>query len=219
MWVNGSERARLTSGGNVLIGTTTDGGARLRVNGDILIPADGRLYGNSATVTGSRSFINLYNGSNGNLEIQTGFSTAGIVFFTQQGNERMQIRNDGLVFINGLISSFTTGNAANMFVSPGDGGIYRSTSSIKYKKNVKNYEKGLKEVLNLRPVTYEGLGLIDSNKTFAGLIAEEVHELGLNEFVQYAEDGTPDALGYQNMIALLTKAIQELKQEIDTLKN
>jgi hypothetical protein len=131
----------------------------------------------------------------------------------------MYVREDGLVFMSGLISSFTTGNAANMFVSSGDGAIYRSTSSIKYKRNVKNYEKGLKEVLNLRPVTYEGLGKIDSNKTFAGLIAEEVHELGLNEFVQYAEDGTPDALGYQNMIALLTKAIQELKQEIDTLKN
>jgi hypothetical protein len=33
MWVNGSERARITSGGNVLIGTTTDVGARLYVDG------------------------------------------------------------------------------------------------------------------------------------------------------------------------------------------
>jgi hypothetical protein len=35
MWVNGSERARLTSGGNVLIGTTTDVGAKLHVNGAV----------------------------------------------------------------------------------------------------------------------------------------------------------------------------------------
>ena len=41
--------------------------------------------------------------------------------------------------------------------------------------------------------------------------------LGLNEFVQYAEDGTPDALAYANMVALLTKAIQELKAEVDKL--
>jgi hypothetical protein len=37
--------------------------------------------------------------------------------------------------------------------------------------------------------------------------------------VQYAEDGTPDALAYQNMIALAFKAIQELKAEIEILKN
>jgi hypothetical protein len=37
--------------------------------------------------------------------------------------------------------------------------------------------------------------------------------------VQYAEDGTPDALSYSNMASLLIKAIQELKTEIDSLKN
>jgi hypothetical protein len=202
---NANERMRITSGGNVLIGTTTDSGQRLQVNGVTRI-----LDGNNLTLMqpGNGNGSNIRSVSNGDFIVTTG-GTA----------DALTIRNDGLVFISGLISSFTTSNAANMFVSAGDGAIYRSTSSIKYKKNVKNYEKGLKEVLNLRPVTYEGLGKIDSNKTFAGLIAEEVHELGLNEFVQYAEDGTPDALGYQNMIALLTKAIQELKQEIDTLKN
>jgi hypothetical protein len=196
---------RITSGGNVLIGTTTDSGQRLQVNGVTRI-----LDGNNLTLMqpGNGNGSNIRSVTSGDFRVSTGGAS-----------DAFTIRNDGLVFISGLISSFTTGNAANMFVSAGDGAIYRSTSSIKYKKNVKNYEKGLKEVLNLRPVTYEGLGKIDSNKTFAGLIAEEVHDLGLNEFVQYAEDGTPDALGYQNMIALLTKAIQELKQEIDNLKN
>jgi hypothetical protein len=37
--------------------------------------------------------------------------------------------------------------------------------------------------------------------------------------VQYADNGTPDALSYSNMVALLVKAIQELKQELDELKN
>jgi hypothetical protein len=91
--------------GNVLIGTTTDGGAKLRVNGDILIPADGRLYGNSATVTGSRSYLELYNSSTGNINLVTGFSTASIVFGTQQGNERMRITSGGNVGI-GTSSGF-----------------------------------------------------------------------------------------------------------------
>ena len=43
---------------------------------------------------------------------------------------------------------------------------------------------------------------------FAGFIAEEVHAIA-PEFVQYADDGTPDALSYGHMTALLCKAIQE----------
>jgi hypothetical protein len=37
--------------------------------------------------------------------------------------------------------------------------------------------------------------------------------------VQYAEDGTPDALAYQNMIALAFKAIQEQQVQIELLSN
>jgi hypothetical protein len=35
--------------------------------------------------------------------------------------------------------------------------------------------------------------------------------------VQYAEDGTPDALAYGNMVSLLTKAIQEQQALITAL--
>ena len=43
-------------------------------------------------------------------------------------------------------------------------------------------------------------------------------KLGLTEFVQYAEDGTPDALSYSQMIALLTKSIQELTAKVEMLE-
>jgi len=33
--------------------------------------------------------------------------------------------------------------------------------------------------------------------------------------VQYAEDGTPDALAYGNMVSLCIKSIQELKALVD----
>jgi hypothetical protein len=86
---------------------------------------------------------------------------------------------------------------------------------LKYKTDVQNATHGLAEVLQLRPVTYKGKN--DGNKIFGGLIAEEVHEAGLTEFVQYAEDGSPDALAYGNMVSLLTKAIQEQQALITTL--
>jgi hypothetical protein len=40
----------------------------------------------------------------------------------------------------------------------------------------------------------------------------------LTEFVQYAEDGSPDALAYGNMVALLIKGMQEQQQQIEELK-
>ena len=132
------------------------------------------------------------------------------------GNTLFAVRNDAAIYAPGVYS-FTTGSSANVVVFS-DGSMQRSTSSLKYKKNVENYTKGLAEVMQLRPVSYEGKCEIDKGKIFAGLIAEEVHELGLTEFVQYAEDGSPDALSYTNMIALAFKAIQELKAEIDLLK-
>jgi methanogenic corrinoid protein MtbC1 len=72
--------------------------------------------------------------------------------------------------------------------------------------------------MQLRPVTYESKNPREKGVTFAGLIAEDIHELGLTEFVQYADDGSPDALSYSNMVALLVKAIQEQQKQIEILK-
>jgi hypothetical protein len=152
----------------------------------------------------------------------TNSSNFGLRIEDSSANVLLQVRNDGLIE-TGLRTlsptNNTTGAAANVWINTIDGSLGRSTSSIKYKKNVQDYTKGLAEVMQLRPVSYNGKSQIDEGKTFAGLIAEEVHDLGLTEFVQYAEDDTPDAISYTHMIALLTKAIQELKAEIDELKN
>jgi hypothetical protein len=123
---------------------------------------------------------------------------------------------DKLVYGIGIYNN-TTASAANMHVSSAGGQMFRSTSSLKYKTDVRDYDKGLNEVMQLQPKYYKGKD--DGDTQFAGLIAEDVHELGLTEFVQYAEDGTPDALAYSHMIALLTKSIQELKAEVDLLKS
>jgi hypothetical protein len=109
-----------------------------------------------------------------------------------------------------------SGSGANMVVGS-DGALFRSTSSLKYKTDVQDATFGIAEVLKLRAVTYKGKGLFDGDKVFAGLIAEEVHDSGLTQFVQYADDGSPDALSYGNMVSLCIKAIQELNNTINTL--
>lgn len=159
-FTGGSERMRITSGGNLLIGTSSDNGAVLRVN--------------------------------------------GVAYF------------DNLVYFPAAYNQ-TTGSAVNAHIAA-DGNLFRSTSSRKYKRDIQDAAFGLVDVLALRPVTYKGTSEADGETVFGGLIAEEVHQAGLTHFVQYAADGTPDALAYGNMVALCIKAIQELKAENDALK-
>jgi len=175
---NGTERMRIDSSGNLLVGTTSASG-RFTVNG---------------AGTSSALFSLVSNDS------------AGATLFA--------VRNDGALQCPKL-QNFTSGSAANVYY---DGTyLYKSTSSLKYKTDVQNATHGLTELLNLRPVIYKGKSEADEGKTFGGLIAEEVHEAGLTEFVQYAEDGSPDALAYGNMVSLCIKAIQEQQAIIQSL--
>jgi len=149
----------------------------------------------------------------------------GVVRIQTENTERARIDSSGhlvqaagcRIFSPGTYNN-TTGAAANMGVDAAAGVFYRSTSSLKYKRDVSDYNKGLEAVMQLRPVYYKGTSDRDGETQYAGLIAEEVHEEGLTEFVQYAEDGTPDALAYGNMVALAFKAIQEQQAIIEQLK-
>jgi hypothetical protein len=192
---NSAERMRITSGGQFQFGNNAPANAYT-----------GLLFGSGTT---SQSY---------GLKIIAGSSSSDIAFLVKDkddSGERFKIRGDGIIFAPPIYNN-TTAVAANITIF-GDGSMYRSTSSLKYKTDVIDYTKGLSEVMQLRPVSYKGKN--DGDKVFAGLIAEEVHDLGLTEFVQYAEDDTPDALSYSHMVALLTKAIQELNEKIKILEN
>ena len=159
------------------------------------------------------------------VTIQTPSSTGSAGFLVNNGSvtEIFHVFQNGYFRTGqGTASPFnnTTGSAANVVVAS-DGALLRSTSSLKYKKEIKDAAHGLAEVLQLRPVTYKGNSKADegSDKIFGGLIAEEVDAIGLKEFVVYRDDdGTPDALAYGNMVSLLAKAIQEQQQIINDLK-
>jgi hypothetical protein len=165
-------------------------------------PSGNLLVGTTSATSSSRVAIKSSGSSN---------ATLNSMFQNSAATTLLSIRDDGY-FVTGTAANSpynaTSASAANLFVLS-DGGLYRSTSSIKYKTNVQDATHGLSDVLKLRPVTYKGKAAVDAGKTFGGLIAEEVHDAGLTEFVQYAEDGTPDALAYSQMVSLAFKAIQE----------
>ena len=130
----------------------------------------------------------------------------------------LYVQNDGKLSTGTAANSpynLTTASAANVFVDS-SGFLYRSTSSLRYKTNVANATHGLADVLKLRSVIYKGKN--DSDTVFGGLIAEEVHDAGLTEFVAYDKEGRPDALHYGNMVALLVKAVQELSAKVTALE-
>jgi hypothetical protein len=158
----------------------------------------GRVLAKSATSDGTTSSYVAKNSSNTILLdiISTGYFKTGVAGNSPYNN--------------------ASGSGANMVVGS-DGALFRSTSSLKYKTDVQDATFGIADVLKLRAVTYKGKGLFDGDKVFAGLIAEEVHDSGLTQFVQYADDGSPDALSYGNMVSLCIKAIQELNTTINTL--
>jgi hypothetical protein len=166
----------------------------------------------------------------------TGAAAGGPIAWFLNGTERMRIDTIGRVLAGTTVSPTATGNSifctgrmgslaaytltsgasANMIVT--SAGLFeRSTSSARYKENVQDYKKGIDAVKSLRPVTYESINE-DDDSTYAGFIAEEVHEAGLPEFVDYNTEGQPDALHYANMTALLTKALQEAIARIEVLE-
>ena len=203
-----TEHMRIASDGNVGINTTTTSRAILNIDTDGSNTSAG--YGLALTnAAGGGETWTLQCGdyaiNNGSFTIrQTGIS--GTTYFKIAATTG---------YINAIGAyNLTTGSGANMFVSSA-GDFFRSTSSLKYKKNVQDAVHGLSDVLKLRPVTYEGKSEADEGKTFGGFIAEEIHEAGLSEFVQYADDGSPDALAYGNMVSLCVKAFQEMKAIVD----
>ena len=116
------------------------------------------------------------------------------------------------IFAGGLLlnpSKRTAANSASAYWEAATGAFFRSTSSLRYKQNIQDYNKGLSEVLSLRPVSFNPKDGNKADRTFAGFIAEEVDAMGLTEFVEYDAENKPDAIGYSQITALLTKAIQE----------
>jgi hypothetical protein len=240
-----NERARIDANGRLLVGTAsaTFTTQLTEFSGDNSFYIHALKNETASDSDGSRysylAFIGTQSGGEQSILASVNAAHDGssddtkgtLVFRTNSGSEggtipteRMRIDSAGSVvlanasaFVAAYIYNTTTGSAANVNVDA-SGFLRRSTSSIKYKENVQDATHGLTELLQLRSVTYTGKSEADGATVFGGLIAEEVDAAGLSEFVQYAEDGSPDALAYGNMVSLCVKAIQEQQAVIEELQ-
>ena len=130
----------------------------------------------------------------------------------------------GAVFrvnLNGVDTStdvLTMTRSGNMTIT----GTLTQNSDIRIKENIKPLESQLDIISKLNPVSYNKKENKETLEPFTGqkeigFIAQEVEEI-LPELVSENKEGIK-SLAYGNMNAVLVKAIQELKAEIEILKN
>jgi len=107
----------------------------------------------------------------------------------------------------------------------GNGTFCRNTSSIKFKKNVRDYAVNEDAVLSLRPVIYDRKDQLDDEtgevkvgrKDEVGFIAEEVEAAGLDWMVNYL-DGQVDGLRYDLLGVALVPVVQRQDKQIKALE-
>ncbi len=89
-----------------------------------------------------------------------------------------------------------------------------SVSSKRFKHNIESLQSGLALVNKLRPVSFE---LNSNNQPRIGFIAEEVVKVEPRLVFTEANGKSPRGVRYEDMTALLAKAIQEQQVQIDLL--
>ncbi len=233
----GAEAMRLDSSGNVGIGTTSPAtklevdfsNAGTTLGSGPLLTFKNTAFANSAvtgllsqnSVGGNTSGIDFINvnqvvdgsGASGSIGLWTNSSgTKGY---------RIYASNTGEVYIAG-----TTDNGAYNLQCNGTGvwgaGAYVNGSDARIKENIVSIDSGLDVVNKLNPVTYtykEDWSKDQSTQT--GFIAQEL--LIALEGKNYVDGvvqqgGEYMSVAYQNIIPILTKAIQEQQTIINDLK-
>jgi len=140
------------------------------------------------------------------------------MLFATAATERVRIESDGRF----KITTMPVGGTANLhYSSAGGGQFFVTSSSRRFKHDIVDYDKGLAEVLQMQP-KYFVYNEEPNEKQRAGFIAEDFHDIGMTEYVEYWQDENgediPSEIGYSNMVAVLVKAIQELSAKNDALE-
>ena len=180
------------------IDTISGGHVRIRATGRFDMKADG-------------GFRLEDGGIIGNNRNATGFNTVTASTFEGTGtNFGFQIRGQ-LTPLSGSTTVWIRTSTPNQWFW-----AYNS-SSIKYKEDVHPAPK-LDNILNLSPILYKDKYDEDENRpVHYGLIAEEVHDAGVFDLVEYRE-GEPENVKYDKIGVALIPYVKELYDRIEQLE-
>lgn len=126
-------------------------------------------------------------------------------------------------FFSSATSAFSTSNVNGRILATSSNTVnFGIGSDYRLKQNVKDYKKGLHNISNLRPVTYQMKSHPD--ETVRGFIAHEVEEYipsavqGIKDGVDKNGEDIMQTLSQGEFITDIVSAIKELKNEVDSLK-
>lgn len=122
---------------------------------------------------------------------------------------------EGHIYVPNM-SSVGSVNSHTVKWATTDGRLYRDTSSMRYKTNIKDMPREIGDMTySLQPRIYNRP---DNDSQEIGLIAEEVHDVGLKHVVIYDTQGRPDALAYDRLVVPLVQVVKDQKDRIDALE-
>lgn len=177
---------------------------------------DGTSQAAIGDVSAPIEFLTTFNDT---MFMQSGFGSVKgdiVVVGVTDDVRRMQIQGDGLF----LITPDTTGSAANVRIGA-TGFLAIVSSSAVHKVDVEDLNVDTEALLRLRPRTWRDRGEVErdpeTDRWHVGLVAEEVDAAGLHEFVDYDEDGDPQAVAYDRLVVALLEVVKQQQQRLDAL--
>jgi hypothetical protein len=242
------ERMRIANNGNVLIGTTVDSGYKLEVDGFSAVKSGGFGGGGyilKSYPTGASRNWGVFNDQLawGDFMITTSSTQTGVpntsrIYINNLGNVGVGTDTPGYrLDVNGIIRStalggFAIGNTGGIpriqlnngntftFLAPADAlapivaASFNTSSDYRLKQDLKPIN-GLNLVSQIKVYDYQWK--IDETRAY-GVLAHE-----LQEIIPQAVNGEKDAeymqgVDYSKLVPILVQAIQELKAEIEILK-
>lgn len=123
--------------------------------------------------------------------------------------------------VNQVLLPYTsTSDAANTRILL-NGQIQMVTSSLRYKQDVEVADVDPAAVLSVSGKTWRDRALVEANpdteRRNVGFIAEDLDEAGLGMFVDYDEEGRPDAIQYDRLSVALLEVAKSQQAQIDRL--
>ncbi len=152
--------------------------------------------------------------------VGNGAQNKDLIFFTNtgttgaDGTERMRILSGGAVAIGQATANGTNKLTVNGSISAS---AFNVSSDRRLKTNIKNTSYGLKEVMNLQPVSWDWKNSAMGKGLQLGLIAQDAKK-EIPEIVSGNEQTGTLSINYTELVPVLINAIKEQQQQIDALK-